>query len=507
MRTPMLLAMLFASFIGSSQNWLPFDTAATKAVFTIENNTSISDTPAVSLAANDLIQLRLHDSLASGKHYLSTDKIKGCSIFDPSSDCFEQMESCQDYFSWVGDPVITQAWDSYLSVNRWGDTLTLPNTDEDSTLAWTKGDTTYYFVKTDMVDTTIDGFSDSVALFSIAMEVNEIATANADWDNEEIVFSKSKGMIALPMWYLFPYEKSMVNRYKVDEENPVSYNSFFKYEVGDEIDFIRTWEAGTFGIGQGLISVDEDSESRYGCIVSAVGQDVSGNKTFDLDCEVVHTEWIYEYFNGTSSSNPIGYDITSDTTAELWTKTSQDGFALDGVLKQSVFMNLDGTEVNVSRAEVTSGSQSTQGCPLYEFIFEPWTQNNWDFKSDLGLIHHSSSVANDGSGSYYQSSFTLAYYNGVNGTYGTPLIIAGEEETQSSTSVSIFPNPTSGLVNITTDAIVSQVQVFDQSGRMVQQMQNPASTIDLQSLEAGIYFMILELENGKQTSQKFVIAR
>ena len=60
--------------------------------------------------------------------------------------------------------------------------------------------------------------------------------------------------------------------------------------------------------------------------------------------------------------------------------------------------------------------------------------------------------------------------------------------------INIFPNPTTGIVNIEAEGL-NKVVVYDVTGRIMKSVANE-STIDISNLEAGVYFFSVETENG-----------
>lgn len=62
------------------------------------------------------------------------------------------------------------------------------------------------------------------------------------------------------------------------------------------------------------------------------------------------------------------------------------------------------------------------------------------------------------------------------------------------TSVRIFPNPTTGLIRIS-NLDAERVEVFDYTGRLILQMQQPGNNIDLSTAPAGIYLLKLYTGN------------
>jgi len=60
--------------------------------------------------------------------------------------------------------------------------------------------------------------------------------------------------------------------------------------------------------------------------------------------------------------------------------------------------------------------------------------------------------------------------------------------------ISIYPNPTTGIVNIEAEGL-NKVVVYDVTGRIMKSVANE-STIDISNLEAGVYFFSVETANG-----------
>ena len=60
--------------------------------------------------------------------------------------------------------------------------------------------------------------------------------------------------------------------------------------------------------------------------------------------------------------------------------------------------------------------------------------------------------------------------------------------------ISVFPNPTTGIVNIAAEGLTN-VSVYDVTGREVMSL-GAESTIDISELEAGVYFVNVATENG-----------
>jgi len=70
---------------------------------------------------------------------------------------------------------------------------------------------------------------------------------------------------------------------------------------------------------------------------------------------------------------------------------------------------------------------------------------------------------------------------------------------------SMYPNPVLTILNIDNTSDVSQIDVFDATGRMVRTVEVTTAqvTIDVADLQAGVYIVVVHNEKGIQTS-KFV---
>lgn len=81
-------------------------------------------------------------------------------------------------------------------------------------------------------------------------------------------------------------------------------------------------------------------------------------------------------------------------------------------------------------------------------------------------------------------------------------------ETVLNQNLMIFPNPTSGLVNINSNQNINKIEVLDLTGRViVSELRNTTqTTIDLSKLNNGVYFVKVNTEKGNYT-QKIVLTK
>ena len=71
--------------------------------------------------------------------------------------------------------------------------------------------------------------------------------------------------------------------------------------------------------------------------------------------------------------------------------------------------------------------------------------------------------------------------------------------------VSLYPNPTSSIINVVSpDARLSSLEIFDISGRRIQNIDLSTKTqyqIDLGNLQSAVYFVKINTDKGSVTKQ------
>lgn len=72
----------------------------------------------------------------------------------------------------------------------------------------------------------------------------------------------------------------------------------------------------------------------------------------------------------------------------------------------------------------------------------------------------------------------------------------------SGTDIQVFPNPTSGMVQLI-NVNADQIQVFDNVGRLVLQVEQPGNSISIENAPAGMYF--LKIKEGEQVYSARVV--
>jgi hypothetical protein len=69
--------------------------------------------------------------------------------------------------------------------------------------------------------------------------------------------------------------------------------------------------------------------------------------------------------------------------------------------------------------------------------------------------------------------------------------------------VSIYPNPTSDILNFQTNEDINQLKIYSITGQLLQSFEKPAKQINLSNFTQGIYKLKLDI-NGKIITKKLI---
>lgn len=132
--------------------------------------------------------------------------------------------------------------------------------------------------------------------------------------------------------------------------------------------------------------------------------------------------------------------------------------------------------------------------------------------NDMLLAEHESTGEtgsdSDGDGIPYVAGGTKPFVFAAKGTM-TVNLTTGIDDMPQNVNVSIFPNPASSQLNIRTDGSekISEISIYNELGQKVvglTNIKNSFTTIPVENLNVGIYFIRLRSENDNLQIQKFI---
>lgn len=116
---------------------------------------------------------------------------------------------------------------------------------------------------------------------------------------------------------------------------------------------------------------------------------------------------------------------------------------------------------------------------------------------------------------YLQTGYTKIMFNDENSAdayyavldlglvkYSLDLTTLGTHESALGSGITIYPNPTNGILNFRTDSDVQNAVVYDLSGRKISEYNS--SQINISSFPKGIYLVKIQTVDGKTTTSKVV---
>jgi hypothetical protein len=73
-----------------------------------------------------------------------------------------------------------------------------------------------------------------------------------------------------------------------------------------------------------------------------------------------------------------------------------------------------------------------------------------------------------------------------------------------SSKINVFPNPSNGLISISSPEAISRIQLFGVTGQTILIQPNGNNQLDVSSLESGIYFLSITLKEGAVVSKRII---
>jgi len=73
-------------------------------------------------------------------------------------------------------------------------------------------------------------------------------------------------------------------------------------------------------------------------------------------------------------------------------------------------------------------------------------------------------------------------------------------------AINVYPNPTSGVININSNEVVKNITVFNMNGQQMINAKN-VNSVDLSVLAKGTYVVRVDLESGKIATRTIVVSK
>ena len=178
------------------------------------------------------------------------------------------------------------------------------------------------------------------------------------------------------------------------------------------------------------------------------------------------------------------YSITGNLSTSYGTVTYQ-GLTLTQCLKMESGTNISFTTTSEATLTLVFNPDYTGTVKIDGTTYTPSSTNGIVTISSLPAGSH---TIVKGSGSSYLFYMSTVYNS-----------ISGISNTNQSTSIQLYPNPVSNLLNINSNEKVTKIEIFSISGQIITQLNGNSSSIDLSNLSSGNYLIKIHTQNGVLT--------
>ena len=259
------------------------------------------------------------------------------------------------------------------------------------------------------------------------------------------------------------------------------------------------WNDGN-GNNSGHVRVYQNT----GGVWTQIGEDIDGEAAFDNsgwsvslsdDGSIVAIGAWHNDGNGFQFGHVRIYQNTGGT----WTQIGEDidGEAAEDWLGWSVSLSADGSIVAIG-ADANDGNGSNSGhVRIYQNTGGAWTQIGADIdgESSGDQLGWSVSLSDDGSIVAIGAPFNDGNGNASGHVRVFDLSSVLGIDDSSLLDFSVYPSPTSGILNIESETTITQIEIYNQFGQLVISNKDQ-NTIDISSVSQGIYFIKVKDING-----------
>ncbi len=186
-------------------------------------------------------------------------------------------------------------------------------------------------------------------------------------------------------------------------------------------------------------------------------------------------------------------------------------YITNGVSIKSNYANLNPNTQIHPIAGFTSEYISSNNIHDYQF----WDKSGSNIKNwlwDFGDGNYS--IKKNPQHSFSQGVWTVSLR--VTNCYGIDSIavldhiIINNIEKSVSNSISVFPNPSKGIINIKNNGNLASLKIYSAEGKLMKSYENISATkskFDISELDNGLYFLDIFLRNNDRITKKFIIIK
>jgi hypothetical protein len=213
---------------------------------------------------------------------------------------------------------------------------------------------------------------------------------------------------------------------------------------------------------------------------------------------IISTDMVYGFGFADTAEWSIELDVPDRQGLSMEMKTTQIrtiGVDGNGILKMEGGDSASVLRVNVVSKETTTQTIKLFGVPVNSFSFDDWNYElvYWGTEAQMPLVRATFDTSD------YAYAWECEFTEG-------PFVYVGSEEEPMANSFDAYPNPTSGLIQVSGISENALVQVFDLNGKMIVNENASFNTsIDLSAFENGMYLLkVVDSNNNSVLTERIV---
>ena len=400
----------------------------------------------------------------------------------------------QNYPVWAGPKIEYDNDSHYRFYNLNNDSLFFNfNTDINGPVPFYEDSVQVFSITYEKSDTlTVLGNPDSARFFNIIHTDLEGNIINSPLNGQNIIIAKNFGLVRFFVIDSFPAVLKPLGLIGNVSPNAGFYKltneMVYDYQPGDEVQYYENvyYEPGTnppwynytrYRKLTFLSRVDSEDSIKY-----TVRQNI-----FYVDSTIVETDTITFSYLASGIIAQIPFEKYYWATRKLFLEDYCD-------TEHWTYTTSSVNDVDYCEADTCWGTGDSGGPPEHEFI---------KYVEGVGMYKKQNYVVGpDG----YSKTTRIVYYN-IGGEVCGDEITGVDQTIASATQIVLQPNPASKTVNVLSPVPISQLEMFDATGKRVFHGYpiGKEIVIDLNHLTGGVYFVRVLLENNGIVTKKLIV--
>lgn len=424
-------------------------------------------------------------------------------IHDEGYIIYHEFENCVSPTkpSWIGNQVLIKDNGFNVFFNRQNDSIFI-NTQaqlNESFVFYNYPDGSY-FLATIGAEEIISflGISDTAKTIILQLYTSDNQPATSLLNEKELIISKNYGFYKTLNFRDFPEFGTWTFQVRehilygheniVEGFKKMALKDIYDFEVGDEYHYKKDFSTEDFSWSQQTI--------RHVLNKEWISDDV-------VKYQFHKEEWGYEgpvpYYEFYHTIDTV-FEIFSDLDSIISEALPFEPYTLNYNFPRISFNIIKTDDYNYRPAlGITDNGyeQYNSDTCYYRWWFDSGTLSSNVYVKGCGMLENYYSFDYPTEYAYYSN---LLYFKKPNEEWGIPLTppTIRIQENALSEKVILFPNPASDILNINFDKQlkIKTIAICNPAGQLVIQKQSPINSIDISSLQAGLYFVEIVTEQG-----------